>query len=81
MIPSLQRKLAVIPSGDGNAGPVLSEFVTMFRDAIIIRTREKLTNRPWPLASTSDLEYGVPLFLTQLAHTLDLETAKAENGF
>ena len=53
---------------------MLHEFITSYRDPIIARTREKLTDRPWPLASTSELEYGVPLFLTQLAETLRLET-------
>ena len=53
---------------------MLHEFITAYRDAIIARTREKLTDRPWPLASTSELEHGVPLFLTQLSETLRLET-------
>jgi len=53
---------------------VLHEFITTYRAQIIDRTREKLTDRPWPLASTSELEHGVPLFLTQLAETLRLET-------
>jgi len=52
---------------------VLHEFITTYRDAIIDRTREKLTDRPWPLASTSELEHGVPLFLAQLSDTLRLE--------
>src|SRR4030095_1379784 len=53
---------------------MLHEFITTYRDAIITRTREKLTDRPWPLVSTDELEHGVPLFLTQLAETLRLET-------
>jgi signal transduction histidine kinase len=53
---------------------MLHEFLVSHRDAIIVRTRAKLTDRPWPLVSTSELEYGVPLFLTQLAETLRLET-------
>ena len=53
---------------------MLHEFITSYRDAIITRTRAKLTDRPWPLASTSELEHGVPLFLTQLSETLRLET-------
>src|SRR5688572_29175691 len=52
---------------------MLHEFITNYRDPIIARTREKLTDRPWPLASTSELEHGVPLFLTQLSETLRLE--------
>jgi len=52
---------------------MLHEFITAYRDPIITRTREKLTDRPWPLVSTSELEYGVPLFLTQLTETLRWE--------
>ena len=58
----------------GNEAVMLHEFITSYRDLIIARTREKLTDRPWPLASTSELEHGVPLFLTQLSETLRLET-------
>ena len=56
---------------------MLHEFLTSNRDAIIARTRQKLTDRPWPLVSTSELEYGVPLFLTQLSETLRGETGAA----
>jgi signal transduction histidine kinase len=56
---------------------VLHEFLTVYREPIITRTREKLTNRPWPVASTSELEHGVPLFLTQLSETLRTETGAA----
>ena len=52
---------------------MLHEFITTYRQAIITRTREKLTDRPWPLVSTSELEHGVPLFLTQLSETLRWE--------
>jgi len=55
---------------------MLHEFITTYRDPIIARTRAKLTDRPWPLVSTSELEYGVPLFLTQLSETLRLETSE-----
>lgn len=53
---------------------MLYEFVTINRDAIITRAREKLTARPWPSASTLELENGVPLFLTQLSDTLHAES-------
>ena len=60
---------------------MLHEFLHTHRDAIIARTREKMTNRPWPLASTSELENGVPLFLTQLSDTLRSEaTATTVSG-
>jgi signal transduction histidine kinase len=52
---------------------LLHEFITAYRDAIITRARAKLTDRPWPLVSTSELEHGIPLFLTQLSETLRLE--------
>jgi len=51
----------------------LHEFITTYRDPIIARTREKLTDRPWAVVSASELEHGVPLFLTQLSETLRLE--------
>jgi len=49
---------------------MLHEFVVTYRDPIIARAREKLTARPWPAASSQELEHGVPLFLTQLSETL-----------
>jgi signal transduction histidine kinase len=49
---------------------MLFEFVTLQRDAIITKARQKLTARPWPSVSANELENGVPLFLTQLAETL-----------
>jgi signal transduction histidine kinase len=52
---------------------MLHEFITSYREQIIKRTREKLTDRPWSVVSDTELEYGVPLFLTQLSETLRLE--------
>ena len=52
---------------------MLHEFLTVYRDAIIARTRAKLVVRPWPSASTRELEHGVPLFLSQLSETLRRE--------
>ena len=49
---------------------MLHEFIELYRDAIIHRSREKLTARPWPAATSAELENGVPLFLTQLVQTL-----------
>lgn len=54
---------------------MLHEFLTTHREAIIARSRAKLTDRPWPLVSTSELEFGVPLFLNQLGETLRTETS------
>ena len=52
---------------------MLHDFIAANRDAIIARTRERVTNRPWPFVSPQELEHGVPLFLTQLVETLRLE--------
>jgi signal transduction histidine kinase len=52
---------------------MLYEFVTTFRDAIVAKTRVKVSTRPWPPASTTELENGLPKFLTQLAETLRWE--------
>ena len=53
---------------------MLYQFVTTYREAIIARAREKMAGRPFPSASTHELETGVPLFLTQLAETLRIES-------
>jgi signal transduction histidine kinase len=53
---------------------MLFEFIVLNREAIVTRTRTKLRGRPWPSVSEQEIEYGVPLFLTQLADTLRLET-------
>ena len=52
---------------------MLHDFIVANRDAIISRARERVGDRPWPSVSTREIEYGVPLFLTQLAETLRLE--------
>ena len=52
---------------------MLYEFVETYRDAIIAKTRMKVSTRPWPPASTSELENGLPIFLSQLAETLRWE--------
>jgi hypothetical protein len=35
---------------------MLYEFVTTYRDEIIAKTRVKVSTRPWPPASTAELE-------------------------
>jgi signal transduction histidine kinase len=52
---------------------MLYEFIAANREDIISRTRERVRGRPWPSVSSREIEYGVPLFLTQLAKTLRLE--------
>jgi signal transduction histidine kinase len=56
---------------------MLHEFILENRDALISRTRAKVSARPWPSASTHELENGIPLFLTQLWETLRRETSPA----
>lgn len=52
---------------------MLYEFVTLSREAIILRTRDKLVMRTAPALSRNQAENGVPVFLTQLSETLRLE--------
>ena len=52
---------------------MLYEFVTTYRGANIDKTRVKVSARPWPAASSAELENGLPMFLTQLAETLRWE--------
>ena len=59
---------------------MLHEFLTTDRDAIIARARAKLTDRPWPVLGANELEFGVPLFLTQLAETLQFEKTDPRYG-
>jgi signal transduction histidine kinase len=55
---------------------MLYEFVDTYREQIIAKTREKVASRPWPPASTSELEHGVPRFLSQLVETLKWEASE-----
>ena len=55
------------------ATAMLYEFITVHRDDIVARTRERVRGRPWPSVSGREIEHGVPLFLTQLSETLRLE--------
>ena len=55
----------------------LHEFITEYRTELVARTRTKVAKRPLPSVSVSELETGVPLFLTQLAQTLLLENTTA----
>lgn len=56
---------------------MLYEFIIANRDELLSRTRARVTARPWPSASTHELEDGIPLFLTQVAETLRLEGGRA----
>jgi signal transduction histidine kinase len=52
---------------------MLHEFLTLHRDEIISRTRQKVGARTAPQPTEAVLEHGVPLFLDQLAATLRRE--------
>src|SRR5690349_17860852 len=76
MVCSLHRRAMRTPRCGANRtyrNPMLYEFVSTYRDAIIAKTRVKVSTRPWPPASSAELEHGLPLFLTQLAETLRWE--------
>jgi signal transduction histidine kinase len=59
---------------------MLHEFVTTYREAIIARSRLRARARPWPAASTVELQNGLPIFLSQLADTLQREEAATPLG-
>jgi signal transduction histidine kinase len=52
---------------------MLYEFISTHRDDIVARTSQRVSRRPRPSVSIEELEYGVPLFLTQLTDTLRAE--------
>ncbi len=54
---------------------MLHEFVTANRSEIIARCRAKISSRLAPRPTDDELEYGVPLFLDQLAETLRLASS------
>src|SRR5689334_10703830 len=60
---------------------MLHEFVTVYGDAIIARAREKVAHRRLPPVSASELENGVPVFLTQLSETLRCEATASPPHF
>jgi signal transduction histidine kinase len=52
---------------------MLFAFIELNREEIISRTRQRVRGRAWPSVSAREIEFGVPLFLTQLSETLRLE--------
>jgi len=54
---------------------MLQDFIVAQRDTIIERARVRVRGRAWPSVSSAELEFGVPLFLTQLTETLRLESS------
>src|SRR5687767_11256379 len=55
---------------------MLHEFVTVNREAIIVRTARRLSSRGSPPVSTGDLDDGVPMFLNQVSEVLRLEATR-----
>ena len=55
----------------------LSEFITIHREAIVTRTAGRVRDRPSPSVSATEVEHGVPMFLTQLSETLRLEATSS----
>ena len=53
---------------------MLHEFVTANHELILERGRERAQARAWPFVSRTEIDEGLPLFLTQLVETLRLES-------
>jgi signal transduction histidine kinase len=58
----------------------LQTIIAKNREEIIKRARAKVAARAAPLATTHELNNGVPLFLTQLGEILRLEVAEPARG-
>ena len=56
---------------------MLREFIDLNRELIVSRTGERVRTRSWPAVAPGEVEYGVPLFLTQLSETFRDETTTA----
>ncbi len=52
---------------------MLHDFIELNRDELVARTSEKAASRPFESRELREIEYGVPLFLSQLAETLRRE--------
>jgi signal transduction histidine kinase len=63
------------------SAPVLHEFLTLYRDAIIDDTAARALRRGSPLLSVEALRNGVPLFLAQVSETLRAETESGGDPF
>lgn len=60
---------------------MLHEFLAENRQLLIARCREKVAKRCEPTEAASTIDHGVPLFLSQLVETLQVEqTTSARNG-
>lgn len=58
---------------------MLDEFLTANRDELIERCRAKAAERPAPLPTGVELQYGIPIFLHQIIETLVLEESGSDS--
>jgi signal transduction histidine kinase len=59
---------------------MLLDFLRDHRDEVIARTRRRVVERTAPRADRTELEKGIPLFLTQLTEIFRLETLGVRNA-
>ena len=57
---------------------MLHEFLSSHREELISRCRLKVAQRQAPRATGSELDYGIPVFLTQLTELLREESSDCE---
>lgn len=85
----LENGLGRRPSGGYSCStpPMLHEFISIHREAIIDRCRAKVAARFIPPPSASEIEHGVPLFLDQLVEALrsgnantDIDRSASQHG-
>lgn len=58
---------------------MLYEFLTTNREELIARCRAKVAKRPAPRPTDLELQHGIPLFLEQIVHTLELEETSSDS--
>ena len=58
----------------------LHDFIIRYRQELIERARAKVARRSTPRATNPGIEYGIPLFLTQLSETLRSESTGAAHS-
>jgi signal transduction histidine kinase len=70
---------AVVQDALASVTTMLYEFLTLHRDELIRRTREKVVRRLAPRATEKELANGVPLFLRQLTESLRRADAPSDD--
>jgi hypothetical protein len=59
---------------------MLHQFLSSHREELISRCRVKVAQRQAPRATGRDLDYGIPVFLTQLTEILRGENSDCETN-